>query len=108
MSEKKIKYTVSIYTENSVGLLNRISAIFQKRHINIESFNSSITEIEDIHRWTILVHTSETLIKKIVGQINEKYVHNFSSIINLQKIPNSDTYVYRCVIARAAHRLLFS
>ena len=72
MSEKKIKYTVSIYTENSVGLLNRISAIFQKRHINIDSFNSSITEIEDVHRWTILVHTSETLIKKIVGQINKQ------------------------------------
>ena len=63
MSEKNIKYTVSIYTENSVGLLNRISAIFQKRHINIESFNSSITEIEDVHRWTFLVLTSETLIK---------------------------------------------
>ena len=72
MSEKKIKYTVSIYTENSVGLLNRISAIFQKRHINIESFNSSITEIEDVHRWTILVNTNETLIKKIVGQINKQ------------------------------------
>ena len=52
--------------------MNRISAIFQKRHINIESFNSSITEIEDVHRWTILVHTSETLIKKIVGQINKQ------------------------------------
>ena len=72
MSKKKIKYTVSIYTENSVGLLNRISAIFQKRHINIESFNSSITEIEDVHRWTILVNTNETLIKKIVGQINKQ------------------------------------
>ena len=72
MSEKEIKYTVSIYTENSVGLLNRISAIFQKRHINIESFNSSITEIEDVHRWTILVITNETLIKKIVGQINKQ------------------------------------
>ncbi len=72
MSENKIKYTVSIYTENSVGLLNRISAIFQKRHINIESFNSSITEIEDVHRWTILVITNETLIKKIVGQINKQ------------------------------------
>ena len=72
MSKNKIKYTVSIYTENSVGLLNRISAIFQKRHINIESFNSSITEIEDVHRWTILVNTNETLIKKIVGQINKQ------------------------------------
>jgi len=72
MSDKLIKYTVSIYTENSVGLLNRISAIFQRRHINIESFNSSITEIENVQRWTILVITSELLIKKIVGQINRQ------------------------------------
>ena len=70
--EKENKYTVSIYTENSVGLLNRISAIFQRRHINIESFNSSITEIENVQRWTILVITSETQIKKIVGQINKQ------------------------------------
>ena len=41
--EKENKYTVSIYTENSVGLLNRISAIFQRRHINIESFNEEGT-----------------------------------------------------------------
>ena len=72
MNDKLIKYTVSIYTENSVGLLNRISAIFQRRHINIESFNSSMTEIENVQRWTILVITSETLIKKIVGQINRQ------------------------------------
>ena len=57
MNKELIKYTVSVYTENSVGLLNRISAIFQRRHINIESFNSSITEIENVQRWTILVFT---------------------------------------------------
>tara|TARA_B100001287_G_scaffold119942_1_gene101035 strand:- start:252 stop:785 length:534 start_codon:yes stop_codon:yes gene_type:complete len=72
MNDKLIKYTVSIYTENSVGLLNRISAIFQRRHINIESFNSSITEIENVQRWTILVIASQSLIKKIVGQINRQ------------------------------------
>jgi len=72
MDDKLIKYTVSIYTENSVGLLNRISAIFQRRHINIESFNSSITEIENVQRWTILVIASQSLIKKIVGQINRQ------------------------------------
>ena len=72
MSDKLIKYTISIYTENSVGLLNRISAIFQRRHINIESFNSSMTEIENVQRWTILVITSESFIKKIVGQINKQ------------------------------------
>lgn len=70
--EKENKYTVSIYTENSVGLLNRISAIFQRRHINIESFNSSVTEINNVQRWTILVVTNESKIKKIVGQINKQ------------------------------------
>ena len=72
MSKKTNKYTVSVYTEDSVGLLNRISAIFQRRHINIESFNSSMTEIESVQRWTILILTTEVQIKKIVGQINRQ------------------------------------
>ena len=72
MSENKIKYTVSVYSEDSVGLLNRISAIFQRRHINIISFNVSITEIKDIKRWTIMVEATDIQIKKIVGQINKQ------------------------------------
>jgi acetolactate synthase-1/3 small subunit len=70
--EKKKNYTISVYTENNVGLLHRLSAIFLKRHINIESFNSSMTEIENVQRWTILVITRESFIKKIVGQINKQ------------------------------------
>ena len=81
--EKEIKtFTVSIYTENSIGLLNRISAIFQRRHINIESLNSSVSEIEGVYRFTILVNVTETQIKKIIGQIDKQievikaYYHN--------------------------------
>ncbi len=72
MKEEVKKYTVSIYTENNIGLLNRISAIFQRRHINIESLNSSMTEIKDVSRWTILVNDTEKSIKKIIGQINKQ------------------------------------
>ena len=49
------KYTISIYTENSVGLLNRVSAIFQRRHINIISITSSASEIEHVSRFIIVV-----------------------------------------------------
>ncbi|MCH1548292.1 MAG: acetolactate synthase small subunit [Flavobacteriaceae bacterium] len=71
--KKEIKtYTVSIYTENNIGLLNRISAIFQRRHINIESLNSSVSEIEGVNRWTLLVKVTETQIKKIIGQIDKQ------------------------------------
>ena len=71
--DKEIKqFTVSVYTENNIGLLNRISAIFQRRHINIESINSSASEIEGVTRWTILVNMTEDQMKKIIGQIEKQ------------------------------------
>ena len=54
INEKVKKFTVSIYTENNLGLLNRISAIFLKRHLSIDSINSSPCEIEDIFRFVIV------------------------------------------------------
>ena len=72
METEKQLYTISIYTENNIGLLNRISAIFQRRHINIESLNTSASEIEGVSRFTILVSMSEAQIKKIIGQIEKQ------------------------------------
>ncbi len=68
----KNTYTVSIYTENNVGLLNRISAIFQRRHINVESVNVSKSEIKSVSRFTILVKITEDQMKKIIGQIEKQ------------------------------------
>lgn len=70
-TEKKL-YTVSIYTENNIGLLNRISAIFQRRHINIESLNISPSEIEGVSKFTIVVSMTEEHVKKIIGQIEKQ------------------------------------
>ena len=69
--EKQL-FTVSVYTENNIGLLNRISAIFQRRHINIESLNTSASEIEGVSRFTIVVNVTEDQIKKIIGQIDKQ------------------------------------
>ena len=72
MNTEKQLYTVSIYTENNIGLLNRISAIFQRRHINIESLNTSPSEIEGVSRFTIVVFMDEVGMKKIIGQIDKQ------------------------------------
>ncbi|MDG1397672.1 MAG: acetolactate synthase small subunit [Polaribacter sp.] len=85
--EEKQLYAVSIYTENNIGLLNRISAIFQRRHINIESLNTSPSEIEGVSKFTVVVNMNEVNIKKIIGQIEKQvevikaYYHNFDDII---------------------------
>ncbi len=72
MEDQKKVFTVSIYTENNIGLLNRISAIFQRRHINIESINTSVSEIEEVSKFTIVVKLTEEQIKKILGQIEKQ------------------------------------
>ncbi|MEM6684257.1 MAG: acetolactate synthase small subunit [Bacteroidota bacterium] len=85
-SESKL-FTVSVYTENNIGLLNRISAIFQRRHINIESINSSVSEIEHVSKWTLVVRLTEEQMKKIIGQIEKQvevikaYYHTEEEII---------------------------
>ncbi|OUS00425.1 acetolactate synthase small subunit [Flavobacteriales bacterium 33_180_T64] len=72
MSTEKNIYTVTIYTENNIGLLNRISAIFQRRHINIESINSSVSEIENVSKWTLVVKLHVDSMKRIIGQIEKQ------------------------------------
>nr|WP_200799208.1 acetolactate synthase small subunit [Tenacibaculum agarivorans] len=69
---KKQTYTISIYTENNIGVLNRISAIFQRRHINIESVNVSKSEIKSVSRITLLVRITEDQMKKILGQLEKQ------------------------------------
>jgi len=70
--EEKQKFTVSVYTENNIGLLNRLSAIFLKRHINIESMTVCKSEIENVSRFTFVVIVPESLIKKVVGQLEKQ------------------------------------
>ncbi|WP_339839650.1 acetolactate synthase small subunit [uncultured Maribacter sp.] len=65
-------FTISVYSENNVGLLNRISGIFLKRHINIESLNVSKSEIDDVSKFTIVVNTTEKWVYNIVGQIEKQ------------------------------------
>ncbi|MBC3845243.1 acetolactate synthase small subunit [Winogradskyella echinorum] len=72
MSTEIKQFTVSIYTENNIGLLNRISAIFQRRHMNIESLNTSPSEIEGVSRFTLVVNITESQMKKIIGQIEKQ------------------------------------
>ena len=87
---KEIKYTISIYTENNVGLLNRISAIFLKRHLSIDSITSSESEIKDIFRFVIVVKVDDVLIKKVITQIEKQieviaaYYHTDEETIYLE------------------------
>lgn len=77
----KQEYTITVYTENHIGLLNRIAIIFSRRKINIESLNTSPSEVESIHRFTIVINELEDVVKKLVRQI-EKQVEVLKAYYN--------------------------
>ncbi len=77
----KQEYTITVYTENQVGLLNRIAIIFSRRKINIESLNTSPSEAEGIHRFTIVINETEDVVKKLCRQI-EKQVEVLKAYFN--------------------------
>ncbi len=84
--EKKT-YTISVYTENNIGVLNRLSAIFLKRHLTIESLTASKSEIENIFRIIFVVKSNEVEINKVVKQLEKQvevvaaYFHTNGDII---------------------------
>ena len=78
-------FTISVYSENNVGLLNRISGIFLKRHINIESLNVSKSEIEHVSKFTIVIKTTEDWTQKIVAQIEKQIIQYKKSLESISK-----------------------
>ena len=77
----KQEYTITVYTENQIGLLNRIAIIFSRRKINIESLNTSPSEVESVHRFTIVIHETEEVVRKLCRQI-EKQVEVLKAYYN--------------------------
>ena len=65
------EFTITLYTENSIGLIGRISGIFSRRKINIESLNTSPSEAEGIHRFTLVIHETEEVVMKICRQLEK-------------------------------------
>jgi len=99
---KKQWFTISVYSENNVGLLNRISGIFLKRHINIESLNVSKSEIEGVSKFTVVVFTTKEWTRKIVAQI-EKQIEVIKAFYHT----DDETIYQESALFKIASRLLF-
>tara|TARA_A100000171_G_C2125461_1_gene143246 strand:- start:964 stop:1512 length:549 start_codon:yes stop_codon:yes gene_type:complete len=95
-------FTISVYSENSVGLLNRISGIFLKRHINIESLNVSKSEIDHVSKFTIVVYTTEDWVRNIVGQV-EKQIEVIKAFYHTDE----ETIYQESALFKVASTLLF-
>lgn len=84
---EKQEYTLTVYAEDRVGMLGRLSNIFSRRKINIENLNTAVSEVPGIHRFTIVIHETEDAVNKLIRQIEKQvevlkaYYHTDEEII---------------------------
>lgn len=80
----KQRFTISVFTEDNVGLLNRVTIVFTRRKINIESIAASESEVKGVHRYTIVISETEEQVKKVVLQL-EKQVEVLKAFYHLDE-----------------------
>ncbi|EAY28026.1 acetolactate synthase small subunit [Microscilla marina] len=66
------QFTVTVFSEDNIGLLNRITDIFTRRKINIDSLTTSASETEGIFRFTVVISTTLANVKRIVKQLEKQ------------------------------------
>ncbi len=66
------EFTISVFSEDKVGLLSRIVTVFTRRHINIDSLITSESSMPGIFRFIIVVTVPEGRIEHLVKQIEKQ------------------------------------
>ncbi|MBI1342246.1 MAG: acetolactate synthase small subunit [Terrimonas sp.] len=102
---QKQEYTITVYTENQIGLLNRIAIIFSRRKINVESLNTSPSEVDSVHRFNIVITETEEVVKKLCRQI-EKQVEVLKAYYNTNdEIVWQELALYKVPTAKIAEEV---
>ena len=115
----KQTYTITAFSENQIGLLNRITIIFTRRQVNIETLTVSPSAIEGIHKFTIVVYETREKVEKVVSQIEKlvevlrAFYHPDEEIvyqeIALYKVPTEalfESTEFEALIRRYSARIL--
>jgi acetolactate synthase I/III small subunit len=77
----KQEYIITVFSEDHIGLLSRITIIFTRRKINIDSLTVSASAIPGIFKFTIVINETPDRVQKVVGQL-EKVVDVMKAYYN--------------------------
>lgn len=79
------KRWMSLYVENQVGVLSKISGLFSGKMYNLESLTVGTTEDETVSRMTIGVSADDATYEQIKKQLNRMV--EVIKVIDLENIP---------------------
>ena len=83
--DKLKKRWISIYVENEIGVLARISGLFSGKSYNLQSLTVGTTEDETVSRMTICVTSDDVTFEQIKKQLN--CMIEVIKVIDLTNVP---------------------
>jgi acetolactate synthase-1/3 small subunit len=83
----KQEFTISLFTEDHIGILGQITIILTRRQINIDSITASESAVKGVQLLTLVVKTTNEMIQKVARQMEKLvdvmkvFVHTSDQII---------------------------
>jgi acetolactate synthase-1/3 small subunit len=83
----KNEFTISLFTEDHIGILNKITIILTRRQINIDSITASESAVKGVQMLTLVVKATPEMVQKVARQIQKLvdvlkvFVHTSDEII---------------------------
>lgn len=81
------EFTISLFSEDHIGIMSQITIILTRRQINIESITASESAVKGVQILTLVVRTSPEMVQKVVKQMQKivevlkVFVHTSGEII---------------------------
>jgi acetolactate synthase I/III small subunit len=91
----KEEFTLTIFSENYVGLLTQITNVFTRRNLNIESLTTSESALSGIHKFTIVVFGTRVEIDKVAKQIEKRIDVIKAFVLTADEIIHQELALYK-------------
>ncbi|MDP2339087.1 MAG: acetolactate synthase small subunit [Bacteroidota bacterium] len=98
----KQEYIITVFSENHIGLLSRLTIVFTRRKINIDSLTVSESAISGIFKFTVVINETADRVQKVVGQL-EKIV----DVIKVYSNTNDEMIYQEIALYKVSTEFLF-
>jgi len=81
------EFTISLFTEDHIGIMSQITIILTRRQINIESITASESAVKGVQMLTLVVRATAEMVQKVARQMQKLvdvlkvFVHTSDEII---------------------------
>jgi len=93
---------ITVFSEDHIGLLSRLTIVFTRRKINIDSLTVSESAIAGIFKFTVVINETADRVQKVVGQL-EKIV----DVIKVYSNTNDEMIYQEIALYKVSTEFLF-